>query len=358
MRVVSCHGDGIREYIKFCRNVYDCDIYYRDSLTGILKTILYNKGAFCKDAGIEPVLIYDDEGIAAAGTFITTGRLPGVLQIAFFEARKNKEEAVGLLVSAAREKCRTLKLDKIVIGLNGHVNYGFGLLSDHFDSRACFGCSYNPDYYIDYFERLGAGEYKLVSYLTDMRGYNLDREQRLLERVNKGFTFRAADFKRLDREVNIYTELNNRCFKDHPFYFERTIEEDYELLNQFKLFISGENLLIAEKDGKPVGFMLWYPDFNQLVNPGKEIGFGTYIKNKLFSHRIDRFKIAEIGVVPEYQGSGVILGLFDKCMQLTKGRYDWCEAGWILDSNKKSRGFGIRWADREYKHYKVFELSV
>jgi hypothetical protein len=73
---------------------------------------------------------------------------------------------------------------------------------------------------------------------------------------------------------------------------------------------------------------------------------------------IDKLTIAEIGVLPEYQGSGAILVLFDQCLQLTRGSYDWCETGWILDSNIKSKGFGIRWADSEYKHYKIFEIEV
>lgn len=358
MHIQYCSYNELKSYISFCQEIYRSDENYRDSLTDILKMVLYKKGAFCKNAEITPVMVIQGDRVEAVCTFIIAKNMGETLQIAFFEARENCREAVDLIIDAAKERCRAQGLKKITMGLNGHVNYGLGLLASDFDKAVCFGSSYNPSYYTDYFAGYGAREYVLTSYLTDMERFSLEAEQRILERICRNFTFRTADFSHLEREVKIYTSLNNRCFKGHPFYFERAFEEDYELLHQFKPFISGENLIIAEYKGSPAGFMLWYPDFNQLIPPGGRIGLGTYIKNKLIGRKIDRFKIVEIGVVPEHQNSGAVLGLFNKCMQLTKHRYKWCEAGWILDTNNKSKGFGIRWADCEYKRYKAYEIEV
>lgn len=358
MKIQQCSSAEIKSYISFCKELYENDENYRDSLTDILKMVLYKKGEFCKNAEITPMLVTQEERILAVCTFIIARNLSGTLQIAFFEARKDCQKAVDHIIAAAREKCRAEGLKKITVGLNGHVNYGLGLLASHFDKAVSFGSSYNPPYYVGYFQKFSPKEYHLTSYLTDMERYNLKSEQKILNRISRNFTFRVADFRNLKQEVEIYTDLNNRCFKEHPFYFEREVSEDYELLYQFKPFINGENLIIAECKGKPVGFMLWYPDFNQLIPPGGRIGLGTYIKNKLVGWKIDRFKIVEIGIVPEYQNTGVILGLFNKCMQLTKHRYKWCEAGWILDTNSKSKSFGIRWADSEYKSYKAYEIEV
>lgn len=358
MKINQCSNAELKSYISFCKEIYKDDENYRDSLTDILEMVLYNRGEFCKNADIVPMLITQDDRILAACTYIIAGKLSDTLQIAFFEARRDCQEAVDLIIETAKEKCRTLGLHKITIGLNGHVNYGLGILASDFDKSVCFGSSYNPPYYVDYFESYGCKEYHLTSFLTDMKRYNLDAEQKILDRIKRKFSFRIADFGNLRREVEIYTDLNNRCFKEHPFYFERAVSEDYELLHQFKPFINGENLIIAECNGEPMGFLLWYPDFNQLIPAGGRIGIGTFIKNKLFGGRIDRFKIVEIGIVPEYQNSGAILGLFSKCMELTRHRYKWCEAGWILDTNSKSKSFGLRWADREYKSYKAYELEL
>lgn len=358
MKIHQCSNAEVKKYISFCKEIYRNDENYRDSLTDILEMILYKKGEFCKNAQITPWLITQSDRILAVCTFIIACRLRDTLQIAFFEARRDCQEAVDLIIDTASEKCRKEGLIKITVGLNGHVNYGLGLLASDFDKAVCFGSSYNPPYYTGYFTKYSPKEYHLTSYLTDMERYSLEAEQKILDRICRNFTFRIADFRNLRQEVEIYTDLNNRCFKGHPFYFERAASEDYELLNQFKPFINGENLIIAERKGSPVGFMLWYPDFNQLIPAGGRIGIGTYIKNKLVGWKIDKFKIVEIGIVPEYQNSGVVLGLFNKCMEMTRHRYKWCEAGWILDTNIRSKGFGIRWADREYKSYKAYELEI
>ena len=358
MRICQCSRTELKNYVNFCKEIYKDDRNYKDSLTDILEMILYKKGEFCKNAEITPMIIKQEDRILAVCTFIIAERLNDTLQIAFFEARRDCQKAVDLIIDAAREKCRAEGKKKITIGLNGHVNYGLGLLASDFDKAVCFGTAYNPPYYMDYFTKYSPKEYQLTSYLTDMESYSLKAEQKILDRICRNFTFRIADFRNLKQEVEIYTDLNNRCFKGHPFYFERSASEDYELLHQFKPFIKGENLIIAEYSGNPVGFMLWYPDFNQLIPPGGRIGLGTYIKNKLMGWKIDKFKIVEVGIVPEYQNSGVVLGLFNKCMELTRHRYKWCEAGWILDTNSKSKGFGIRWADREYKSFKAYELEV
>lgn len=359
MRVVTCGKREIKEYIRFTRELYQGDKFYKDSLTPILNMVLFGRSEFCTNAALVPVMVKDDAGhIQAVCTYITTPKLPGMLQVAFFEARPKVQVAVDMLLEAAREKCRQENLHTILVGLNGHVNYGLGFLADSYDSEVCFGNSYNPSYYPHYFRKYNPMEHVMVSYLTDMNRFNLERESRILERINQRFTFREASFKNLRREVEIYTLINNLAFGGHPFFFERTVEEDFELLNEFKPFIKGENLIIAEKDGEPIGLMLWYPDFNQLIQPGKGMGVDTFIRNKFAGHKINKFKIAEIAVLPKYQGSGAILGLFNKCMQLTKGRYDWCETSWIFDDNLKSKGFGINWADSEYKHYTAFEIKL
>ena len=88
----------------------------------------------------------------------------------------------------------------------------------------------------------------------------------------------------------------------------------------------------------------------------------TLLKNKLGGReRIDRIKIAEIAVLSEFQGSGLVVGLFEKLYQLVKDRYRYCEAGWVEESNFRSKGLGLHWQSAgclEFKQYKAFELSL
>lgn len=358
MRLVGADTkEDLRKYIRFAQTIYKGNQYYRDSLSPILSGVLSGKSAFCAGAQITPVLVMDGGNVVAVCTYIVAHKMHNTVQIAFFEAEEGCREAVDLIVECARKECRERNIGRITIGLNGHVNFGLGLLSDHFNTDVCFGCSYNPPYYIDYFSAYGGKEYNLNSYCWDLSQISFEREKRVIERIARGITIREADFGNLRREARIFSELNNRCFSGQPFYSERTTEEDYELMDQFRLFIKGENLLIAEKKGDPLGFLLWYPDFNQLIPPGKGMGLRTLVKNKLWGRNIDRLRISEIAIVPEYQGSGLAVALLGKCFEIARGRYCRGESGWILGDNIKSNRLVGRYAS-EYKNYKAWELNV
>ena len=322
--------------------------------------ILAPKGCAAKASVQIPLTVLDNTGKPAASALLLIAhKMPDVLQVAFFEALPKSQEAVDALIDRARAIAGQRSLSRIVIGIDGHVNNGLGFLVGKHDSPPSFGVRYNPPYYIDYFTKRAAVQGELRSYFYDLTVSNLDRERKLIERISRRFKVRQGNFKDMRSEMRIYTELNNTVFKDHPLYFERAVEEDYELFKSFGPFLKEENFLVSELDGVPIGFLLWYPDFHELVKPGGTLGLGTALKYRLPGNGITRFKIAEIGVMPEHQGSAAIAGLINECVEITtRNGHSFCESGWILSSNTKSRGLTERWAKDAYKTYLVFEIHL
>ncbi len=358
MNIIECNADNYKHYLNFVRSIYKDNPFYKDTTSSLLKSFLLKKNAFCKHAYVHPVKVYDNGRIVAAVTFIHADYYQETLQLTYFEALPNYDQAVEMLIDYGKALCQKRKISKMTIGLSGHVNYGLGILQDHFDAPLSFGNNYNPPYYIKYFDKYKTSDYVLTSFKGKMEDFNMEGQERAIQRVCSNFTFRPMNFKDFKNEMKLYTDLNNACFLNHPFYFKRNYEEDYELFKDLKLFLKEENLIFAEENGKPIGFLLWYPDYNELIAPGKAIGLSTFVKNKLFAHRIKKYKIVEIGVLPKFHNTGAILGLFYACYQRTKGKYDAYETSWILDTNFKSKNFGVKWANEEYKHYKVYEIVL
>lgn len=356
MEIKANDKEAIGDYLALYKEVYKDNIYFRDSMSMVLKGILTGKSLICKSSMIKPILVLKSKKVVAACTFGIVDRMNDTLQLTFFEALPNQENAIEKILDYGSQLAKEQGINKILIGLNFHVNYGLGLLADNYTSLQSFGSSYNPPYYIDYFKKYASEEINLVSYMGKMDRFDSILNEGLSNRIVNKYKVRKADFKNIERDVGIYTDLNNRAFCNHRFYYERRAEEDIELFKDFKLLLKEENLLILEYEGTPVGFMLWYPDFNQLIRPGEPIGIKTVIKNKFFSYKINKFKIVELGVLPEFQKKGGVLALFNKCRQLVKNRYEFCESGWVLEDNLDSKGFGLRWAD-EYKRYKVFLIK-
>lgn len=354
MELVKVSHKNKGKFLRFYKKQYLNNSLKRNSLYGPLKDLINGKSELCKSVDLEPLMIIEGKEILMICILAYAHRMPEVLQIGFFEAERYDADAFRLIMNRAEVLAKEKGATKISASLNIHVNYGLGFLASDYHKEQSFGMAHNPKFYHDFFEQSGFKSIEMVSYKKDIINMGNLFSERLKDRLEQNYKVRSVNFKNLEQEANLYTEINNKAFKDHLFYYGRKASEDLELFKDFKYLLKPENLIFVEKKGEAVGFMLWYPDFHQLMEPKETIGLLTVLKNKLFSRRIDTFKIVELGVIPEEQSKGAVLALFDYCYKHSKDKFHYCESGWILSDNKKSKAFGIKWADGESKRYKAY----
>lgn len=359
MQIINCNTKELKnKIISFRRSLYKNNPYMKNSEELTLKDMLFKNTSFSKKANIEPMLIEEIGQVFAAALLIHERNYKDYLQISFFECMEGKEEAGRVLIDYAIEIARKRGIPKILIGMNGHVNYGLGILSNHFETPQSFGASYNPPFYLEIFEGYPHNKVVLTSLIKDLKEFHMSKIDKVIERVNRNYSFKTMNIKDLKSEINIYTELNNEIFKEHKFYYPREYSMDFELFKDLSYIIKGENLIFAYKGSEPIGFLLWYPDFHELVPPYKSFGIGTVLKNKLSLFNIDKIKIVELGVMPKYRNTGVAFGLLRKCYDLSKNKYKYCESSWILDYNFPSVNCGLVFDFQEHKKFNVYEIEV
>lgn len=358
MRLIHVNNRNKKDFIRFYEEKYLNNPLKRNSMAGLLKDLLNGKSEVCKMVDLEPVMVVDNGEIIMITVLAYAHRLPEFLQIGFFEASKFDLSAFKLILNRAEHLAKEKGARKISGSLNIHVNYGLGFLASDYDKKQSFGMPYNPEYYHEFFEKNDFSTIPMVSYKKDMNTIKELFSESMIERLENRYRVRGVNFKDLKNEAQIYTEINNKAFADHLFYYERKVEEDLELFKDFQFLLKSENLLFVEKNGQPVGFMLWYPDFHQLMNPNETVGLKTVIKNKIYPNKIKTFKVVEMGVIPQEQSKGAILALFNHCFKLTKGKYDSFESGWVLEENFKSKSFGIKWSDGADKDYRAYIKDV
>lgn len=358
MQLIHVDNKNVKSFYDFYKKQYLNNDLKRNSMSGLLKGLLNGKSEMCKSVYLEPLMVENEGNIIMICILAQAFRMPEFLQIAFFEASSPDIFAFDLILRRAEELAKERGAHKISGSLNIHVNYGLGFLASDYDKPQSFGMAHNPPFYHDFFKLSGFEAIELISYKKDMHSMSGLLSPRLQRWLKQRYRVRPVNFKDLKNEAMIYTMINNEAFSDHLFYYKRKAEEDLELFNDFRFLLKPENLLFVEKGGMPMGFMLWYPDFHQLMKPNETLGISTVIKNKLLADRINTFKIVEMGVIPEVKGKGAILALFDYCYQCTKGRYDYFESSWILESNHLSKSFGVKWADSEHKRYKAYIKDV
>lgn len=345
-------------YLSLFNHIYNGNIYVRNSNDYIIRQLYKGKTSFCEGKYIRLVYVCEQDMPVAQCVFIHTDKLQGVLQVSFFEALPDKQHAVDLLIFEAVNICKNKGLSKIVVGLNGHVNYGLGLLVDSFDKPQVFGSQYNMPYYKEYFRKHNMREVNLSSYYWDMKLEKLDRFNKIYEKLSLRYSFRIFDKRNFEHDAKLYTDLNLACFNGHRYYYPSSYDEDKVLLKELFMLTTYNSLVFVYDGNKPIGFILWYPDFNEVIKPCGSINLLSYFRIKFFSSRIKRVKVAEIGVIPEYHKKGISILLLKYAAILADGRYDYGESSWILDENRQSKKMTEAIADLEYKHYSVFEMDV
>lgn len=348
-------------FSKVASDIYQDNPYFKGTEGSIEKLLLYSASAFNSHSSCLKFIVRDGNDLVARFALIHDNRLPEYIQVSFFEAQKR----LGDIFSLIKKEIATHfpQCTKVVVGLNGHLNYGAGILLNRFDEAPLFGLPYNPEYYADYFKNLRCR--KMVTFRFSMEAYDSWAKTYPMQRAFKGLTVRFMDKRNINQESAIYTQLNNQAFINHPYWANRDKEEDLELFYPFRFLLDNENLIFAEVDGKPVGFYLWYPDFNQLVSSQRDLNVFDVLKFRI-KNSIDTIRFTEIGIVPEYQRSPVALALISKSLPtlLEKG-YRFCEGGFIFEENRASIAFVKRillrcygFEPEPYRQFAVFETTL
>lgn len=337
--------------------VYKGDTNFKDNKTGIIRIVCQKTRPFYRSSLQEILCVKKNGRIQCACVLIINNRAPNEAYLSFFEALPDSKNAVALLVKYAEDFGRQHACSKLVVALDGHVNYsvGFGQ-NTHAPS---FGESYSPSYYRDYF--VDFSPVKFVSYVDSVQKAKerLERDLKFFEKNIEETKIEHADFGRgFSTTMKRYTDLNNAIFEGHRYYSFRNYDEDADLFRDMTPLLENNNLIFAKKDGKDVGFILWYPDYNELVPVGKGASALTFIRYKLLSIRPKTMKVVEIGILPEYQRKCVILSLFAAAFQACSADVNQIISSWILDENTRSKAITRRYTGKLNKEYFAYEKEI
>ena len=348
------------EYKKLVADFYRDDPDFINNKNGLIDLV-------CGHSHFRRLSTQEMVGVISGGECICVAVLichkndPENLMMAFFETREYRMDEVAFLIDHATAFGKRLGCKRLLVGLDGHCNNAIGFLSAG-EGRPCFGQSYNPLFYNDYFRELDFDEVKLLSFKEDIPALNLKRFDIGRRLMPAGLKISCADFSRsgFRRTMELYTDLNNRIFGDHRYCFFREYEEDYELFASMRPLLDGDNLLFATRQGEMVGFLLWYPDFNELVSARGQAGLSTFLRYRLLRQAPSAVKAVQVGVLSEFVNTGLILSLFGefykRATQKHKG-LEVCLSSWILEENQKSVRLSSQVLTQPYKEMSVYERT-
>ena len=283
----------------------------------------------------------------------------------FFEAI-NDQEVVNALFDSAAQWLKKRGLTCMRGPVNPSTNHECGLLVRGQRQHPTIMTTWNPSYYVELHENAGLKQAKdLVAYFlpTDAGLALPEKVVKYAERIQKqsNLTFRDFDMKNFDREVELCFDSYNSAWEKNWGFVPMTREEFIHMAKDMKMVLDPEFAFIAEKNGKPAGFMLALPDFNHIF---KRIRNGRLFPTGIFKILIGRrmlktVRILTLGVKPEYRGSGIFaLFTYESFLRAKRRRLIGGEASWILEDNE---AMNKPWRDLGaplYRRWRLYEREI
>jgi len=280
----------------------------------------------------------------------------------FFECIED-QVAASALMTAAEETLRARGMKTIRGPFNFSTNEEGGFLVQGFDRPPAFMMPYTKPYYPDVMTRLGYSKAKdLLAYEYEYQGSIPDYLVALSRRIRKRkqIVIRPINMQRFVEDVETIFRIYNAAWSQNWGFVPVTEEEFRAAARDLKPIVDPSIVLIAEKEGRPVGFSVTLPDYNVLLKKmnGRLLPFGFL--HLLFGRKsITRVRTLLLGVIAEYRLSGIevllIHGTFQK--GLPKG-YRRGEMSWVLEENVLMRRPLDRMGAQIGKVYRIYEKAL
>lgn len=360
---------ALKSFIDFPHNLYEGDAYYVPELF-IAQRDLLTKHPFLQHSVIQMFLVYEGNKVL--------GRIAAILNnnhnkfnnandgfFGFLDAIDDAE-VFRMLTDAAADWLKEKGVDTIIGPVNPSTNETCGVLVEGFDSSPMIMMTYNYPYYNQHLQKLGFGK------KTDLIAYNLERGDlnersmkmmdTLKERLRqKNITIRTGNLKNFRQEVDGLRKVYNEAWDKNLGFVPMTDAEFDYMAKDMKLVLDPDFCLVAEQDGKLIGFALCLPDINQVqktVKRGRLLPTGIF-KLLFGKKKINAIRIIALGVTEPYRKMGIEAVFYGMIMQkgLEKGMKN-AEASWILEGNEMMNRGILNINGKPYKRYRIYEKTL
>jgi len=280
----------------------------------------------------------------------------------FFESVDDPAVASALM-SAAEKALRDRGMKMIRGPFNFSTNEECGFLVQGFDRPPSFMMPYTKAYYPALMTKLGYSTAKdLLAYEYEYQGAIPEHLARFSQRIRerKQVVIRTIDMNRFVEDVEAIFTIYNAAWSKNWGFVPVTEEEFRATAKDLKPIVDPSLVLIAEKGGRPVGFIVTLPDYNVLLKKMNGRLFPLGFLHLLFGRKsIRRVRTLLLGVVAEHRLNGIeVLLIHDTFKRGVPKGYQGGEMSWILENNVLMRRAIERMGASVGKVYRIYEKAL
>ena len=293
---------------------------------------------------------------------------PGAGMFGYFDAED--EGAAHALLAAAERWLGAQGMTRAIGPISMSIWEEPGLLVRGQDHAPLIMMGHHPAIYQRWIESSGYARAKtLLTYDLDVSGDFPPLVRRIVQsgQRNKRITVRPVDTKRWDEEVEVILSILNDAWSNNWGFVPFTSEEIAYAGKKLKPIIHEEINLVAELDGRPVAFMLTFPDVNRVLRKvnGKLFPFGWFHLLRWMRKPIGAdMRVPLMGVLKELHNSRLasqlafmmISQIRDTATRLYGTQR--AEIGWILDDNKGMMAIADAIESSVNREYAIYERPI
>ncbi len=354
MQIIEVNTKKLKKkYIKFIYDLYKEDKNFCDMNLIFVKNFLYKKDSYSKRCIVKPIMILNNDDIKLECIFVIDET--NDIKLSFIEFKKKSSKYLKELLSYSKKMIKEYKKKKVVIGINGQISYGLGILTDKYNRKFEFNSNYNLPYYTKEMDKVFPLVKRAFSYNYKATNSLSLFEDNLLNKIYDNFEFRYLDMKHFKRDMLIFGDLCDKSLNRTPYYSKKTPYEMYELMKQMKFIMKKEDIIFVMKDGKEIGFVYTHPDYAELFNKPKLNYVSFYLKFLFKETHNVIYNI--IGVLPEYQKTGLAVALIHKSILMRQEKYPYGSSSFILEDNIPSTMLCRKLSISINKEFHLYEIT-
>lgn len=284
-----------------------------------------------------------------------------------FESIEDPAVARALLEAAAgwlRARGRTAIMGPI----DYSTNYACGLLIEGFDTPPRIMMNHHRPYYAHLLESWGLIKVKdLYAWWFEGSNDMICRWRQRAESVAKRHpvvirAFRMDDF---EAEVDRCNRVYDAAYQRNWGFVPLTRAEFTYFARRLARFAVTDQVLLAEVDGKTVGFSVTVPDLNEAIRPlnGRLTTLGLpigWLRLVWRARKIKTARVLVLVVLEGYRRRGISELLILRTLDYGKNvlKYNAAELSWTLEENHLINHAIQNVGARRYKTYRIYERAL
>jgi hypothetical protein len=302
------------------------------------------------------------------------GRITAQIDRAFNEFHGNRwgmfgflefeddQEVLDALLERAGEWLRSRECERMVGPMDFQLNDESGVLIEGFEREPMIRQPWHPPYYQQRCET--AGLQKAMDLLM-WELYIADRKNVLpilpeiseQSRTKHGIRIRKMTRRHLRRDLDEFQKIYNAAWSSNWGFVPYSKKDLDAYAIDLQLAYDRDWFMVAENDTEVVAIALTFPDLNQVLKKmrGRLLPLGWwYFLNR--GRIIERVRVGFLGVLPEYQHTGVAAALYMEHFDVAaRTPRTGGEMGWILETNKAMNRGMEAMGGRIVKRFRVYE---